>query len=203
MTATQRAKPWDARLAARLVTPLCDSRITPNHFTTLRLLSGLSGCLLFALSEQINLAASLIVFSNFIDHADGELARIGGKSSRFGHFYDLAADAAVTIALFVGIGWGLYDAASSPEAITLGAAAGLSIALIFHLRNVMEQTSGKTAIEQPAFAGFEAEDILYLLPLVTIFDVLPEFLLAAGFGAPAAALLVGVQFLLWRRAQTQ
>ena len=33
--ATQR--PWDARLARRLVTPLKDSRSTPNHLTTVRL----------------------------------------------------------------------------------------------------------------------------------------------------------------------
>ena len=96
-------KPWDARLAAQLVTPLRDSAVTPNHFTSVRLLSGLGGCLLFAVGDHPNLAAGLVVFSNFIDHADGELARISGKSSRFGHFYDLAADAAVTIALFVGI----------------------------------------------------------------------------------------------------
>ena len=38
---------------------------------------------------------------NFHDHTDGELARIGGKTSRIGHLYDLASDAAVTILLFI------------------------------------------------------------------------------------------------------
>lgn len=44
-----------------------------------------------------NLAALLLIASNFLDHTDGELARISGKSSRIGHVYDLASDAAVTI----------------------------------------------------------------------------------------------------------
>ena len=47
-----------------------------------------------------------MVLSNFLDHTDGELARIGGKSSRIGHIYDLARDAAVTVMLFVAIGIG-------------------------------------------------------------------------------------------------
>jgi hypothetical protein len=36
----------------------------------------------------------------------GELARIGGKSSRIGHLYDLTCDALVTVMLFVGMGIG-------------------------------------------------------------------------------------------------
>jgi phosphatidylglycerophosphate synthase len=31
---------WDAQLAARIVRPLCNSWVTPNHLTTLRLLTG-------------------------------------------------------------------------------------------------------------------------------------------------------------------
>jgi archaetidylinositol phosphate synthase len=42
---TQR--PWDARLARRLVTPLKDSRATPNHLTTVRLAFGLASAAAF------------------------------------------------------------------------------------------------------------------------------------------------------------
>jgi phosphatidylglycerophosphate synthase len=44
------------------------------------------------------------VISNFVDHTDGELARISGKSSKIGHFYDLAGDALITVLLFVSFG---------------------------------------------------------------------------------------------------
>lgn len=93
-----RLKPWDALLAAKLMTPLRESRITPNHITTLRLVVGIAGAYLFAGGDSPNLAALLVVLSNFIDHCDGELARIAQQSSRFGHYYDLVCDAAVTVA---------------------------------------------------------------------------------------------------------
>ena len=63
------------------------------------------------------------MLSNFVDHTDGELARISGKSSRIGHFYDLACDALVTVMLFVGMGVGVGGASSASEgvAVLLGA----------------------------------------------------------------------------------
>src|SRR5579885_3314932 len=83
-------RPWDARLARRLVAPLKDSWVTPNHLTTVRLLVGLGACLAFAAGGYAygNVGGLLIVLSNFLDHTDGELARMSGKTSRFGHLYD-------------------------------------------------------------------------------------------------------------------
>lgn len=188
--------PWDARAAAWLVRPFVDSdHITPNHFTTLRLAVGLAGAACFATGTMPNIAAFLIVGSNFLDHADGELARLGGKSSRFGHYYDLAADGLVTVALFVGIGLGLGRGAMGDIAVIMGVAAGVAIALIFHLRNVIETRQGRSAVEQPNFAGFEAEDVLYLLPLVTLGGFLEGFLRLASIGAPVACLIVIVQYV--------
>src|SRR4029077_27521 len=103
------ARPWDARLARRLVAPLVDSWVTPNHLTTLRLLVGLAAAaaLIPGSYAWSNIAALLLVASNFLDHTDGELARLSGKSSRIGHIYDLASDAVVTILLFIAIGIGV------------------------------------------------------------------------------------------------
>src|SRR5258708_32224302 len=102
-------RPWDARLARWLVAPLRDSRVVPNHLTTVRLLVGLAAAAAFVPGTYgwSNVAALLLVLSNFLDHADGELARVSGKTSRFGHVYDLASDALVTILLFVAIGVGI------------------------------------------------------------------------------------------------
>ncbi len=191
-------KPWDAQLAAALVKPLCATRISPNVLTTVRLLVGLAGCYFFARGTTPNLAACIIVLSNFLDHTDGELARMSGKSSRFGHQYDLASDALITVGMFVCIGWGLQESMGK-SAIAMGTAAGIAVAGIFHLRNIIENAHGKTATKQPRFAGFEAEDILYLLPLVTFSGALAGFLHAAAVGAPLAFLIVLVQFILLRR----
>ena len=184
-----RFKPFDARLAAWLVKPLAGTRIEPNHLTCARLLTGLAGAWLFAFQYAALPASLLFVLSNFLDHTDGELARLSGKQSRFGHNFDLLADALVTSLLFVSLGM-----AQAPKigavAVWLGALAGIAVATIFHLRNKLENVHGKQATRQPRWLGFEAEDVLYLLPLVVLADSLAGFLYAAGVGAPMALLLV-------------
>jgi phosphatidylglycerophosphate synthase len=186
---TARRKPWDARLAAWLVAPLAATPLSPNLLTTLRLGVGLTGAWLFARGVSPNLAAGIVVLSNFLDHTDGEFARMTGRTSRFGHLYDLASDAAVTVALFICMGWGLR-ATLGEWSVWMGLVSGLAVAGIFQLRYQIEEAHGKRATSQPRLAGFEAEDVLYLLPLVTLTGALPSFLQAASLGAPAALLIV-------------
>jgi archaetidylinositol phosphate synthase len=194
-------RPWDARLARRLVTPLKDSRATPNHLTTVRLAVGLSAAAAFLPGTYgwTNIGALLLILSNFLDHTDGELARISGKTSRIGHIYDLASDALVTVLLFLAIGIGVGTHVGSllqlPPAF-LGLVAGSAIALIFYLRMRIEALGGKAASQQGSLGGFETEDVLYLLPLVTLFNGLTNFLVAAAIGAPLFA--AWVVFDYWR-----
>ncbi len=202
-------RPWDARLARRLILPLKDSRVTPNHLTTVRLVVGLAAALAFTRGTFgfSNLGALLLVLSNFLDHTDGELARVSGKSSRIGHFYDLASDAAVTILIFIAMGVGaggmtgslinsglLDGSALDLPPVVLGGLAGCAIALIFYLRMRMEEMAGKSATQQPSLGGFETEDVLYLLPLVTLLDGVTPFLIAAAIGAPLFAVWVVIDY---------
>jgi archaetidylinositol phosphate synthase len=191
-------RPWDARLARRLVAPLIHSWVTPNHLTTLRLAVGLAAAAAFIPGSYgwSNLAALLLVLSNFLDHTDGELARMSGKTSRSGHLYDLTCDAAVTILLFVAIGVGLagkpgIDLIFAPA---LGVAAGTAIALIFFLRMRIEELHGKTATRQASLGGFETEDVLYLLPLATLSNALAPMLLVASICAPVYAIWVVIDY---------
>lgn len=186
-------RPWDARLAYVLVLPLKDSPVSPNALTSLRLVAGLGAAWAFA-SQSPNLGAWLFALSNFLDHTDGELARISGKGSRFGHYYDLACDAVATVLLFVSIGIGLSHGELGVWALPMGIVAGTAVAVIFHLRNSIETRSGKAATQQPSIAGFEAEDVLYLLPIVTLFNGLAPFLIAATAGAPLGAVLILRQY---------
>jgi archaetidylinositol phosphate synthase len=188
-------RPWDARLARRLVAPFIDSWLTPNHLTTLRLLVGLAAAAAFIPGSYgwTNFAALLLILSNFLDHTDGELARMSGKTSRFGHLYDLASDAAVTILLFIAIGVGVAAKPGLelgvPPAV-LGLIAGTAIALIFYLRMRIEEMLGKAATQQASLGGFETEDLLYLLPLATLCNALVPMLLAASVCAPLFAIWV-------------
>lgn len=188
--------PWDARLAARMVRPFCNSWVTPNHLTTLRLLSGLGSALLFGGGEWLNSAAWLWTLSVFLDHTDGELARMSGKQSQLGHTYDLFTDALATISLFIGIGWGLTSSFPGGWALTMGLITGLAIAIIFYVRNKIEQHAGKAATKQPDFAGFEPEDTLYLLPLVVWWDGLAWFLSIAALITPFVTIFIVRQYYL-------
>jgi archaetidylinositol phosphate synthase len=189
-------RPWDARLARRLVTPLRDSWVTPNHLTTLRLVVGLAAAAAFLPGTYgwSNLAALLLILSNFLDHTDGELARMSGKSSRIGHVYDLVSDAAVTILVFLAMGAGVDESPGIELPIALGLLAGCAIALIFFLRMRIEDMVGKAANQQASLAGFETEDVLYLLPLITLSNGVVPFLMAAALCAPLFALWVMIDY---------
>src|SRR5579871_3633560 len=166
LVAADAQRPWDARLARRLVMPLKDTFITPNHLTTVRLLVGIASGAAFLPGTYVwsNVAAGLMILSNFLDHTDGELARISGKTSRIGHIYDLASDALVTVLLFLAIGIGVGTRVGTllqlPPAL-LGLVSGSAVALVFYLRMRIESRVGKSGIQQGRLGGFETEDVLY------------------------------------------
>jgi archaetidylinositol phosphate synthase len=200
-------RPWDARLARRLVAPLKDSWVTPNHLTTIRLGVGLAAAAAFLPGTYgwSNVAALLLILSNFLDHTDGELARITGRISRIGHLYDLASDAAVTVLLFIAIGIGVaarHETVSPVPPPLLGAAAGCAVALIFLLRMRIEDMVGKSASRQASLGGFETEDVLYLLPLVTLSNAVVPFLTAAALFAPLYAVWVVFDYRRVRQHQS-
>ncbi len=197
MSGADGPKPLDARLAAWLIRPLLDTRITPNHLTTVRLLVGLAGCAALAIGGGplwSNTGALLFALSNFLDHTDGELARAAGSHTRFGHLYDLGSDALINALLFLSIGIGLRHGDLGMLAPLMGLAAGIAVSLIFHLRYLIEEGHGKDATRQPRLGAFEAEDVLYLLPLVSLAGALEGFLIAAAIGAPIALLVVAAQY---------
>jgi len=194
-------KPWDARLARRLVSPWRDSALTPNHLTGLRLLCGIVAACFLSLGGFVwtNIGALFFCLSNFLDHTDGELARLTGKTSRFGHVYDLISDAVVNILLFMGIGIGLMDSDLGDAALPLGCLAGVAVASIFHMRNHIEEMTGKEQARQPNAGGIEAEDVLYLLPLISLTGLLEIFLILAAVGAPLFAVWVLREYLTLMR----
>ena len=72
----------------------------------------------------------------------------------------------------------------------LGTVAGCAIALIFYLRMRIEDRLGKAGTLQASVGGFETEDALYLLPLMTLCDGATPVLIAASLCAPLYALWV-------------
>jgi archaetidylinositol phosphate synthase len=133
------------------------------------------------------------MFAFWLDHADGELARCTGRTSPFGHYYDLAAGGAVLIALFIGIGIGLRNDGLGASSVALGVSAGVAIAVTFLLRIELERRAGKDATRLSNLLGFEIEDVMYLVGPITWLGLVRPFLILAGIGAPVFAL-----FVLWQ-----
>ena len=190
-------KPWDAQIAYKLIYPLRNTFVTPNYLTSLRLLFGIFAGIFFALGEYkySNIGAFCFVLSNFLDHADGELARLKNQMSSKGHIYDLVSDALVNILLFLGMGIGLMQTNLGVYACIMGIISGTTVAAIFYMRNDIEKNIGKKNARQPHKSGVEAEDILYALPIITYFQLDYYFIFAASIGAPIFCIYVIKDYL--------
>ena len=190
-------RPWDAQIAFYLIYPLRNTFITPNYLTTMRLIFGLLAGFFFSIGEYkySNIGAYCFIFSNLLDHADGELARLKNQITTKGHVYDLISDALVNISLFVGIGIGLMHSSLGFYSLLMGIIAGCSIAAIFYMRNIIEKKIGKDNARQPNKSGFEAEDSLYTLPVITYFKLDFYFINAAAIGAPLFCIYVIKKYL--------
>ena len=192
---TKPRKAWDQRLAGWMVRPLVHTPVTPNHITTVRLILGLAACGLFATGTrpEILYAAGLFMLSNFVDHMDGELARLSGKSSRFGYHYDNYSDAVIHVALFLCIGIGLQESWIGGWAPYLGLIAGVSVSTLFLMFWRIEQRAGERQARQPMFKGFHLEDTMYFIGPITWGGGL-IILLLAGVGLTPLYVI----WLAWR-----
>jgi phosphatidylglycerophosphate synthase len=183
---------WTHKMARVVILPLVNTPVTPNHITTLRLITGLAACAAFAVGERSwdVTGGWLWLLSAFLDRADGELARVSGKTSPWGHKYDMVADISVTALFFLGAGIGLRVTDLGGWAILLGAmgAAGVIVAeILAEIIDRANQDTGEKAY--PGFAGFDFDDVLYLFAPVVWLGWQMPFVVGAAVGAPAFALL--------------
>jgi len=95
-------------LASRSVTGLARTRVTPNTLTV----SGVSLCLLAAVLVGMEnhspwllywLGAGIFVVGSLFDILDGALARVGGKTTPFGAFFDSTTDRVGEAAMLAAI----------------------------------------------------------------------------------------------------
>jgi len=157
---------WDTRLARALVRPLAGTRVSPSHVTAIGLIIGLGAGGLFATGSAAaaNIAAGLFMLFLFLDHADGELARLTGKTSTFGQQFDSLAGSATLTALFIGMGIGLSRGEpGSTVLLLLGLAAGFSQIAITAVRMGIRRRFGTKPLAHPGRFGIEIEDALYLI----------------------------------------
>ncbi len=184
------------RIVRIAVRPLAGTRITPNQITTLRLACGLAAAASFAVGRPAwdYAGSALFVLSLFLDRADGELARLGGSSSAWGHRYDLIADSISNTAAFIGIGIGLRHSVLGWWALPAGLAAGLGVAAILWMTMRAESRGGARAAELAGAGGFDPDDAVLAVPLAVVLGGGVPLIIAAAIGAPAFAVFFHLRF---------
>lgn len=176
--------PYDQKLARILVRPLHRVGIHPNTVTGASLLLGLASALVFAYAEISWrwLAALLFMLAVFVDHMDGELARLSGKTTAFGHYFDYIVGAVNYTVLFSALGFAVFRETGMEAALWLGIASGISNLVIVSLRLLMENRFGAGAVSHPAAGGVEIEDFIYAIGPITWFGGLFYFFWAYAIG---------------------
>lgn len=175
--------------------------MTPNHITTARLVTAIAAATAFAMGEGpwILAGSALFILSFFLDRADGVLARLTGKTTPWGHTYDLISDGVANAAVFVGIGVGLRGTSLGGLAIVLGLLAGLAVALILWLVMRVEEQAGARAAEISMAIPLDPDDAMLVVPIIMALGGGVPLLIAAAIGAPGFAV-----FMFWKfRKQLQ
>ena len=178
------------------VKPLTKTAITPNQITTLRLISGLGAALLFSIGQEgyTIVGSGIFILSLLLDRADGILARLTGKTSKYGHKYDLIADTISNAMSFVGIGAGLRHSQLDDLAIILGFVAGLSVATVFFLVIRIEALQGDRSAEIKSTAGFDPDDGMLIVPVALLLGFGNELIISAAIGAPIFGIFFFMKF---------
>jgi phosphatidylglycerophosphate synthase len=178
-----------------VVRPLAKTPVTPNQVTTVRLATGLAAAGMLAIGREPwpDVAAGVFVLAMVLDRADGELARMTGKTSPFGHAYDLVADALCNALIFVALGTALRAGAFGVWAVPMGVAAGLAVAAILWMVVRIEAAAGARAAELGGFAKFDSDDAMLIVPLAIWLGGATVLLAAASVGAPLFA-----AFFAWK-----
>ena len=183
---------WTHKIARVCILPLVNTPITPNHLTTVRLISGIVACACFAVGERLwdIWGGWLWLFSAFLDRADGELARVSGKTSPLGHKFDMGCDVAVTSLFFLGAGIGLRHSFLGDWAIFMGGMGALGVIFAEVFAEYIDQMNKDTGEKAyPGFSGFDFDDLLYLFAPVVWLGWQMPFVVGASVGAPAFALM--------------
>lgn len=123
------------RLSRPLAKALATTAVTPNQLSVFSFAIALGSALLFFFGHLI-LAGLLAQASSIVDGADGDLARLKGKSSPFGGFFDALLDRYADVAILLGMAfWCFRQGVWGAEVIaSVGVAAIVGSLLVSYSR---------------------------------------------------------------------
>ena len=181
-----------SRPASRLLTRMfLNTPISPNQITLLSFFLGLVSAFLFFQGSYGTsvIAAMLLVFSTWVDGADGEIARLKFMETDIGKKLDIYCDNIIHFLVFTAIGFGVYFKTGESIFLYLGGLAGLGGLTAFFLLSpiLLEKRSPSNQlfhINEPELAEkFANRDFIHFLLLVALVDQMGIFITVAAVGA--------------------
>jgi archaetidylinositol phosphate synthase len=195
------ANSWSHRLVRPFARLLIRTRITPDHLTWLRIITGGIACACFACTLRgVQMAGGVVwIISALLDRADGELARLSHRTGAKGHRFDMNADIGVNTAMFLAVGVGLRDGAFGYWAIALGALCSISMFLCSRWSEEIEEELEPGAIVLDGAGGFDPDDMFYLIAPFAWAGVLDYVLASGAVVLPLATAAIGIR--RWQAAR--
>jgi archaetidylinositol phosphate synthase len=190
------ATTWTHLAARALVRPLIGTGVTPNHLTTLRLVTGLMACAGVALGTPAGAlwGGVLWLISAFLDRADGELARIGDMMSAQGHAYDYFADVLVNSLVFAAAGIGARHSWLGVWAAPLGVIATAAMLVCWIVGEWYQKLEGSGRKAYEGRWGFDMDDGLYLIAPLIWFGLMSFVVVGAAAATSVMAVLIIIRF---------
>ncbi len=189
----QFVKDGFVRLLGPLARLLITSGVHPNTITTVGTLVVVGSGVAFG-TGAVRLGGSLLLISGILDLLDGQVARLGGKITAFGAFYDSTLDRIGEAAVFAGLIFyfssGPLPADMKPRALAAGLVALVASFLVSYTRARAEALG----VENKVGIAPRAERILLL--------GVPAVVLGAGPGRPGVVLFWIVAVLAFVSAIT-
>ena len=131
----------------------------------------------------------LLLFSTWVDGADGEIARLKFMESELGGKLDIICDNIVHFFVFVAIGWGVSKTSGDETYLYLGGLAAFASLASFILLGaiILKKNTGATSPAQdsePSMAEKLANrDFIHFLMLMALIDQVQVFIVIAAIGA--------------------
>lgn len=187
-------KKIDEKIAEKIVKYLIKTSVTPNQVTTFSLLLAAFAAVFFSFGIYFFsvIGSILFIFSKFLDHVDGQLARELKKESKFGWYYDSFVDTATYVLMFIGISAGIPPGTFEIKFFNI-VDLDLQNYLLFSaiLASIFNTLLGiihryRTSKDFYGFPGTDKvalEDGIYLIGPITWIGLINLFFLAASVGS--------------------